>query len=304
MALRDPNFSLTFDADEVGEFKVPSDKSLLIERVYASYSSSTEEYLQLLIDRTTVGFFMLGGNRKSHLYYRKVDDPEDSNILVSMAKKGIFKGYPVASGQSFSWKTLKGNVTYITIEGKLYDADDIKPDMENGTEANSFVYVNYGKPSADPTSSGDVLVDKSLNPAEFPDFPFGGVVPAKSRITIYGVCANAAGRASDSVTNKSRTEYIKFVKGREVLFDPLRKGLINLGLIPTTDDVSFSGKNSLFNFNSTYDNKPAYYFEKPLVFNAGEELNIYHTVTAVAGSMNLQTDDLLIALIMKYEKVE
>jgi len=304
MALRDPNFSMTFDTGSSGEFKVPSDKSLLIEKLYSKDLGSTEEYLQLTVDRTTVGFFMIGGSRYGHLGYRRVQDPEDVNILISMVKRGIFKGYPVASGQTFAWKTLKGNNTCVTIEGKLYDADDIKPDMENGTEAKSFVYVNYGKPSANPTGAGDVLVNTSLNPAEYPDFPFGGVVPAKSRITIYGVCANAVGRTSGSAANKAITEFIKFIKGREVLFDPLRKGLINKGSAPSSDGVDYTSGDTLFNFNSWLTGKPAYYFENPLVFEAGEELNIYHTVSVVAGSMNLTADDLLIALIMKEEKLE
>ena len=304
MALRDPNFSMTFDYGSSGEFKLPSDKSLLIEKVYASFNNTPNEFLQLMIDRTTVGFFMLGSTRFSHLYYRRIQDPEDSNILVSMIKRGIFKGYPVASGQTFSWKTVNGNSTYVTIEGKLYDAEDIRPDMENGTEAKSFVYVNYGKPSSNPSGAGDILVDKSLNPAEYPDFPFGGVVPAKSRITIFGVCANGVGRTSGNGANKSRTEFIKFVKGREVLFDPLRKGLMNRGTIPSSDGVDYVNGNTLFNFNSWLDAKPAYYFENPLIFEAGEELNIYHTVSINSGSMNLTSDDLMIALIMKYEKVE
>ena len=304
MALKDPNFSLTFDIGSEGSYKVPSDKSLLIERVYASNVGSTEEYLQLLIDRTTVGYFMIGGSRESHLYYRRLDDPEDVNVLLSMYKKGIFKGYPVGSGQTFSWKTENGNNVVVTIQGKLYDAEDIKPTMENGTESKVFTYVNYGKPSSIPTSGGDVLVDKSISPAEFPNFPFGGVVPAKSRITIYGICANGVGRTSDSGNNKARTLYIKLVKGREVMFDPLRKGLLNAGYPPSSDGVSYGNADTLFNFNSVLDKRQAYWFEEPLTFEAGEELNIFHTVEIMSGSMNLTTDDLLIALIMKEEKIE
>ena len=304
MAIRDPNFSLTFDIANEGSYKVPSDKSLLIERVYSTGLGATEEFLQLLIDRTTVGYFMVGGSRGDHLEYRKEDDPEDSNVLLSMFKKGIFKGYPVASGQTFSWKTENGHDVTVTIQGKLYDAEDIKPDMENGTESKSFVYVNYGKPSNAPASAGDVLVNNSISPAEFSNFPFGGVVPAKSRITIYGICANAVGRTSDSSANKSRTSYLKLVRGREVLFDPLRKGLLNKGTAPDSDGVSYASGITLFNFNSTIDNKPLYWFEEPLVFEAGEELNIFHTVEVVAGSINLTADDLMIALVMKEEKTE
>ena len=304
MALKDPNFVLTFDYLSEGSYRVPSDKSLLVEEVYVNDIGSTEEFIQFLIDRTTVGYFMIGGSRHCHLEYRRREDPEDSNILVSMRKKGIFKGYPVASGQTFSWKTQNGNPVFVTIKGKLYDAGDIKTTDENGTESKVFTYVNYGRPSSNPTKAGDILVDESISPAEFPNFPFGGVVPAKSRITIYGICANPAGRTSGGGANKCRTWYLKFMKGREVLFNPARAGIFNYGIIPASDGVDYINGRGLLNFNSSLDKKPAFWFEEPLVFEPGEELNIFHTVSVDSGSMNFTADDLLIALIMKEEKLE
>ncbi|RKX83486.1 MAG: hypothetical protein DRP58_08640 [Spirochaetes bacterium] len=304
MALRDANFCLTFDSGSSGEYRVPSDKSLLIENVYSTNTGDTEEFLQLLIDRTTVGYYMVGGSRINHLAYRKLEDPEDVNVLVTMFKKGIFKGYPVAAGQTFNWKTINGGSVTVTITGKLYDAGDITPSMENGTESKSFVYVAYGRPSSVPSGSGDVLVDKSLNPAEFSNFPFGGVVPAKTKITIFGICANGVGRTSGNGANKAVTTFIKLIKGREVLFDPSRKGLPNEGACPSGDGVDLGGAYGMFNFNSLLDKKPAFFFSEPIIFESGEELNIYHTVKVLAGSMNLTPDDLMIALIMKEEKLE
>jgi len=304
MALKDANFVLTFDFASEGSYRVPSDKSLLVEEVYVSDMGPIEEFVQFLIDRTTVGYFMVGGSRYCHLSYRRQEDPEDSNILVSMRKKGIFKGYPVASGQTFSWKTQNGSSIFVTIRGKLYDAGDIKTTDENGTESKVFTYVNYGKPSSNPTKGGDILVDESISPAEFPNFPFGAVVPAKSRITIYGICANSVGRTSGNGANKCRTWYLKFMKGREVLFNPARGGIFNHGSIPSNDGASYLSDRGLLNFNSSLDKRPAFWFEEPLVFEPGEELNIFHTLEVVSGSMNLTSDDLLIALIMKEEKLE
>jgi len=304
MGIKDPNFILTFENTNEGEYKISSEESLLIKAIYASGTGSTEEYLQILVDRTSVGFYAIGGSRGNHLQYRRVEDPEDSNVLVTLTKRGIFKGIPVGAGQILSWKTKNGNNVTVTIEGELYDVGDIKPDMENGSQATSFVYLNYGIPSSDPSGAGDVLVDKTLNPAEYPDFPFAGTVPAKSKITIYGICANDVAKSSDSGGNKARTKYVKFVKGREVLFDPNRSGLTNIGINPTSDGTFISSGESVFGFNSTIDKKPAYFFRSPLVFSAGEELNVFHDIELLAGSMNLTKEDLMIALIMKYEKVE
>jgi len=60
----------------------------------------------------------------------------------------------------------------------------------------------------------------------------------------------------------------------------------------------------LIGYNSNKDKKFAYLFEEPLVFTAGEELNIYINTAVSAGGMNFTEIDLEIAMILKYKKVE
>ena len=176
--------------------------------------------------------------------------------------------------------------------------------MENGSEANEYFYINYGSVSSNPTSGGDVVLDSSLIPVEFPDFPFGDIVPAKSEITVYGVMATPIGRTSGGGSNKARSVYIKFIRGREVMFDPERSGFLNLGVTPSSDGVDYVKGNSVFGFNSDLDDKKPLFFEEPLKFVSGEELNIAHTLEVISGNLNITSVDLLIGLIMKYKKLE
>ena len=224
------------------------------------------------------------------------------NLLNLLYQKGIFKGYPVGEGQTFIVKNVGGTGAKCTIVYDKFDAGDITPAQENGTDSDTYMFVNYGQPSSAPTTSGDVLIDKALNPAEFPAFPFGTDVPAKTEIELIGILGSDVGRTSGTGTNKSVSTFVKFIRERVVLFDDNKEGLIMTGSAPSSDGVNIGVGQSLIGYYSDVDQRQPYMFEEPLTFGAGEELNVYITTSVQAGTQNLTTSDLEIALITRVRR--
>jgi hypothetical protein len=227
------------------------------------------------------------------------------SILSYLTDKGIFKGFPVAEGETLliTGASQAGAVQLIVYE--LYDAPDILNTMENGTKADSYIFLNYGRVAAAIVTGTSTIFGTVQSPAEFPDFPYGKTVPSKTRITLYGLLA------SDIVDYRSaadslNSEYVKFVKGRETLFDEDKNGILCKGITGSVDAGSIIGRGlSLVGNLSSIDGKQPFIFPEPLVFNEGDELNVYLTTVAgaVIAAATFAAADTEICLICKVEKI-
>jgi hypothetical protein len=227
------------------------------------------------------------------------------SILSYLTSKTIFKGYPVAEGETLliTGANQAGAIQLVIYE--LYDAGDIKNTDENGTKSDSYIFLNYGRPSAAIVTGTSTIYNTVQSPAEFPDFPYGKTVPSKTKLTLYGVLG------TDIVDYRSaadalNSEYLKFVKGRETLFDEDKNGILFKGITGTVDAASIFGRGiSLIGNLSSIDIKEPFMFPEPIVFNEGDELNVYLTTVAGAAiaAASLAAADVEIALICKVEKV-
>ena len=227
------------------------------------------------------------------------------SLLASLFERDIFKGYPVAEGETLLLTGAAQAGAFLVVVYEKYDAADITNTMDNGSAALKYFFVNYGRVAANLIATGDTQLLASQNPAEFPDFPFGKTVPAKNKITLYGILA------SDVVDDRSggdcmNTEYIKLIRDRVILFDDDRNGILMKGIIGATDVAAeFARGVSLIGNNSSADLKPAFMFPEPIEFLEGEELNVMLTVTAGAAQnlSDLLIADLEIGLICCVERV-
>jgi len=176
----------------------------------------------------------------------------------------------------------------VIIVYEKYDAGDIKKDMPNGSEASEYVFINYGQPSVPLTTSGDYEINTVKTTAEFPDFPIGDAVPSKHEIEILGVLGSESidYDASDDYTY---TKFLKFFKGRRVLFDDDRNGLPFYQPVFTgiSTGTYFGRGFSVVGNYSAYDRREPFVPPKPLAFKAGDELKVYITVgqASSAGSI-------------------
>ena len=227
-------------------------------------------------------------------------------ILKYLEGLGIFKGFPIAEGETLTIAGMGGDNSITLIIYEQYDPEDIVATQENGSKSLEYLFLNYGTTGANITTATDTLFDTPVSPAEFPDFPFGRVVPPKHEVDILGVCGSPRAPGENDGTDYIYTKFLKLVKDREVLFDEDRNGILFMQRSPTVDsqiDQTAEGFTLIGNL-SEYDNNPPLMFPQGLKFIAGDELNIYLTTEAGGDGQILEPSEQEIAIIQKVRRLE
>lgn len=134
------------------ELEADTGEAFLVKDIYVE--GATGVYTEITIDKTTVGYFRTdAANLGNHLHF-PLEDQDKYTLLKYLWNKGIFKGYPVAEGQTFI--VNPGTAMAIAIIYDIYEAGDIAPDAENGSEASEYLLINYGRKATSGTlSDGD-----------------------------------------------------------------------------------------------------------------------------------------------------
>lgn len=281
MPLRQANMVKHLTASGGGTLEARSGESLRVTRIEC-IPSTNDTYLTVSVDRVTVAFYRVKGKSGNHLgtihgAYLK------ANIMEFLRNRGINVSIPIAEGQvlSVSRYAEAGNVVLVY---DRYDAGDVKATDPNGSEGKEYAFLQYAEIGTTPTAAGDVLIDTSLTPSEFPNFPCAAVVPANHNIELIGVAgsafvAGAAGPVSFAA------KYLKLLRDREVLFDPERLGLPFDGQNAAATALAYvanysligPGTEILVNTNAITPGDPLM-FTPAILFTAGQELNAFLTV--------------------------
>jgi len=304
-------------ADTAVELSADTGESLLVKDVVVK--SSDDEYVVLEIDKTTVGFFRVdNGKAGSHLAPNRAFANRDTKfyglrasrsitLLNYMIEKGWMSGYPVAEGQTFRVKpyTSGKKLGNVFIVYEKYDAGDIKKDMPNGSEGSEYVFVNYATAENDLTDGGDYEVKTVRTAKEFIDFPFGDAVPAKHEVDILAICATE-GIDWDASDTYTYTKYLKLFKGRKVLFDDDRNGLLFYyppSWVSSAGTYMGMGMSVLGNY-SDKDRREPFVLPTPLHFVGGDELKVYITAGQGTNTATLAKAYVEIAIIEKVKVLE
>lgn len=279
--LKQSNMVKRIVASGGGDLSASAGESILIKRIEC-IASTNDGYLTLSVDRVTVGFYRIKGKSGNHLGTIRSDYLK-RNLMEFLTGKGVNVSIPVAEGQTFNVSRYAEAGNVIIVYDK-YDAGDITDVMPNGSASKEFTFIQYAKVGTAPTASGDALIDSALSPAEFPDFPCGAVVPALHTIKLLGIvgCPFADG---ESGPVSFGSQFLKLIKGREVLFDEDRNGIPFDGedsgatILAYNSNFSLIGPCTevLLNSNVIAAGDPLM-FDPALEFAAGEELNAYLTV--------------------------
>ena len=361
MPLKEPWLIKTVLGATKPQLKADSGEAFMVKNIMVD--DPTGNYITVKIEKTTVGYFRVGGCLGSHLYFRfgrsahshsikvegsqaagvwqhrKIIDDVDvhrlygisvhpdvgtdvttcaralqwsgfnlnETLLSYLGKLGIFKGFPIAEGETMTIEGMEHGANSITlIEYELWEPGDIKPEMENGSKAKEYFFIGYGNTGGNIAAAGDHLYDTPATPAEFPDFPFGKVVPAKYEIDILGLLGSPFAPGENTDTDWIRTKFLKLVKDREVLFDEDRNGILLWARTEKADGAQneIAEGFSLIGNYSHVDNNPPLMFATPLTFISGDELNIYLTCEKLGTAPNIDIYEQEIAPIMKVRRVE
>lgn len=261
-------------------------ESLLVKqlRVGALHSGG---FTECLIDRLSVGFFYTGGITENHLEQCSEADALP-NVFERLIQLGVFAGYPIAEGETFEIKPAVAGATVVGgIFYEVHDAEDITSDMDCGSKAASYMFLNYGTNTAEIAVDTYGPLDKTRNPSEYPAFPFGAVVPAGHEVDICGVLLKDWGGYVDDSAAEMR--YLRLTKDRKVLFNDDRRGIYS------TQGMSYFTWGPCRQTNTDIK-----LFPEPLTFKPGDELNVELSAGATTP---ITAEDVMIAFIQKVRRV-
>jgi len=281
-----------------------ANESFLVRGIWAG-RITTDGYLSVKVDNFSIGYWRRAGKRGNELGGMRLGY-EGINLMDLLVKRGLPFTIPVAEGQTLNLSAGDGIGSY-QILYDIYDAGDVRPDMPNGTACKTFGFIQYLRESAVLDASGDLLLDTSITPAEFPDFPAGKTVPANMEIKLHGIEGSPVADFS-STDNGFYSTYLKMVREREVLFDEDNKGIEFLGNSAATTAAQYSKPQSLIGSvgeitmaDTERKVQEPYWFDPPLVFGSGEELLIYMSFVKV-GIHTMAADLSDIGLILEVNK--
>lgn len=304
--LKQGNCVKRFTDVSLHSLEAKSGESFLIRAIYVT-PETDNDYLILKVDRKTVGVYRIYGRAGNHLGAMR-GGYINNNLMEFLARRGVNCSIPIAEGQTFTVSSV-GTSPVVVIVYDTYSAGDVRADMMNGTDSKEYLFMQYMDISETVDASETVILDTSLSPPEFPDFPCGKSVPANTEIQILGLAGCPCGDGFASGTNIG-SSYVKLVKEREVLFDEDRNGipfryqwdnlagayLSDLSLIG--GGVPFLVKDDGMGLTYNVTHGDPLIFDPALSFTSGEELLIYMSFI-LAGSRTLPVDTVDIAAIMK-----
>jgi len=194
-------------------------EAFIVEEICVDNTTPTE-FTRVLVDRVMLAYLST-----YNMYVNQFWIGRDRGILTQLMRllfdKGIFTGFPIAEGQEMTVDFTGSGSPYARVFYQVWDAADIKPQMENGTKALEYLHFNYGTNTDEATAATTATIDKCLSPIEFPDFPFGAIVPPKTEIDIIGFMVSPYRKAAYM---GDCLRWLRFIKDREVLFDSDRLG--------------------------------------------------------------------------------
>lgn len=302
-------------AGQILELEADPGQSFLVKNILVGNHDAT--MLDVTVDKAMVGRFRTLKALGNHLSFpygmcipRDTAEPftlkPRHTLLDYLGQLDVFKGFPIAEGQKIvlSPAVASEYIGDVTIVYEEYEGGDITSEMENGSESPDYFIINYGDVGGEITTAGDYHVNSQNSPTEFPAFPYGKVVPAKTEIDLIGILASEV-YEYDGVGDYTYTTYLKLVRERTVLFDDDRNGMLFRGGPRGGVDVGqdYGTGNSILGNYSDVDIKKPYILPKPLTFGPGEELNMYITVAQSTAAGAIPQDGSEIGLIMKVRRV-
>lgn len=264
-----------------GDLEAKAGESLRVRRIEC-VASTNDTYITVRVDRVTVAYYRVAGKSGNHLASNRTGYLK-RNIMEFMDRSGINVSLPIAEGQTLNISRYAETGNVILVYDR-YTAGDVLASDANGSASQTFTFLQYASIGTSPTASGDAHIDTAITPSEFPDFPCNKVVPARHVIELLGVAACPFIDAKAG-PHSFATSFMKFVKDREVLFDPDRNGIPfdaqNAAATANAYGGNFSligpGTEILVNTNAIMPGEPLV-FEPALRFDAGAELNVYLTI--------------------------
>lgn len=292
MSLRQSGMVEVTSGTDAIALQMESNESCMVREIYYYVDGAQAEDIKVSVDRKVVlqfkapsGWYLLANNYNGGY----------KSLMQYMAERGMFPQVPVGSGQKLT-VTAPGASNYMAVVYDLYDADDIRPDMRNGSQASEYDLFQVISNSAAATAAGDIDLDDSDLDSIFPDFPGGDVVPGRytmSLLSLFGT-GYARGDGSDNTFQSTR---LRMLGDRVDIFDKDLEGLLLRGDSSyTTDGADYDTIVGRMVMGLQYQDPKIVTFDNPIVFREGSELNVKMTVLENTDGDTLPANDLKVGM--------
>lgn len=265
--------------------KADEGESFLVKDVL--FADSAKEFSELLVDRMSILALTTKNAdlNQNCFHFADIDRP---GILKILEDAGLWKGIPLASGQTLTVKTNYDTAKRCMLFFEIHEEGDITAEMENGTKSKEYLFINYGSNAVAIADAKYGDFDTPILPSEYLNFPFGDVVPSGHEVDLIAVMTNRKNRLG---TVNLGLPWTKLIRGREVLFDPDRGGI-----------YTGSGQ-SLWGWGGRQfkSQQPVRLLPEPITFKAGEELTIQQYNDSGG---ELAIGYLIIGVILKVRRLE
>lgn len=293
--LKERNKCKTVEGNTQFTLSAPSNRSYRITDIHVSTPST--EYATLNVDRTVVGYFRVGGGTLGNHLPFPIQDEENTTLYRFLIDRGLAKPIPIASGETFAITGVHQANSVVTVFYDEYDAGDVRNTEPNGSQANAFQFINYGRYTGT-LADGDNKLTVQQTSSQYPAFPFGDVVPARTKVRIHGIVASDVNKYTAS-NNRQRTKYLRLVRNRKTLFDDSLNGLPMIGSGTYVSNVTSVGNGiTAIGSYDDVDRRLPFLFDPPLEFTEGESLELFVTTSKLTGTVNLAAKDVEVGLIM------
>jgi len=273
---------------------MPAGESALIKNLRLSFGSALAEDVTVTIDRKKIIHFkgpadwgILAG----------CEAPRWESICDEIKRHGLFPTIPLGEGETLGI-TAPGVNHWMSVEYDLYDAGDITPNMPNGSKSNQYRMFQVISNSGVRATAGDLALDQSDIDAAFPAFPGGASVPANTRMELLALFGSPWSHGTDT-DNGEYTTYLKLLKDREDILDKDLRGMVYQGDWTFIANNVSADKMSSPIWVSRGFTSPCgiYVFDPPVVFNAGEELNVYATLARTGAGGDFTAGQVKVGLL-------
>jgi len=276
------------------ELEAKANESFRVRNIYISGPAA--EYVTLRVDKVVVGYFRTGGGTLgNHLHFPLVDE-ENATLFSLLQAMGIFRPIPIPSGSVFTIESAHDSGSVVTVIYDEYDQSDVSPNEPNGPNAKEYDFINYGRYSTT-LAAGENLYATQQTSNAYPAFPWGKVVPSKHVMTLHGILFSDFGRDSSTGTNDQTTKFLKLVKNRKTLYDDDLNGFPFIGTSPGDDAVTIGQGSSMSGNYDDIDQRLPLILPKPLVFEPGDDVDLFVFTVLNAGAVNIAAKDAEVGLI-------
>jgi len=272
-------------------------ESLLVRDIHSVVAAAGAEDYDVSIDRKRIQSFTAPSSWHllSNMY------PTGYHSIVNVLRRlGLLQPIPIAEGETLTI-TAPGASDFLDVLYDVYDAQDIKAGMYNGSKAQAYDLFQVISNAGVRATAGDLQLNQSDLDSVFPAFPGGDVVPARHRMILKALFGAAVTKGK-GVANGEYTTKLKLLSDREDILDKDLLGIDFLGDVAHTAATTVYGSVvSRISTNVAFVDPRVFVFDKPPVFEPGSELNVFTTLARTGAGADFVAGEIKLGMLFEVQ---